>query len=88
MTCCLKCSGSAWLQMHCRQDCSSLGSVSISLVIYGIIHFIIVGKVSFPARQDVHMQMGDRLTSSRAVLQSTCHQVCESQCSESACMLA
>ena len=65
--------GSGWLQLHSGQDCSSLGSVGIGFVIYGIIHFIIVGKVSFLARQDVHMQMGYRLPSSRAVLQPTCH---------------
>ena len=47
------------LQMHSGQDSISLGSVSVSFVIYGIIHFIIVGKVSFLARQDMHMQMGD-----------------------------
>ncbi len=59
--------------MHSEQGSNSLGSVSVSFDIYGIIHFIIIGKVSFLARQDVHMQMGDRLTSSRAVLQPSCH---------------
>lgn len=59
--------------MHSEQGSNSLGSVSFSFVIYGIIHFVIVGKVSFLARQYVHMQMGDRLTSSRAVLQPSCH---------------
>ena len=41
--------------MHSGPGANSLRSVSVSFVIYGIVHFIIVCKVSFLARQDVHM---------------------------------